>query len=594
MLAVSSDPSVPSTDVKIAPRFIAIACVAVLLTPLARPRHAAAADDTARVQTMIDELASDDPAVRQRATEGLIALGGDARAAVLTATESDDPAIKSQATAVLLQLPWYRGSDSPEVQAVLRDYGSRDADGRQQIIGALLQITAYDALLRLLNEEPSDDVNWAIVSATRLNSDFAAHVRKNLDAISVDPPAAPRLALLGWAWRGKDAKKSDDFYTKVVELESQRPTHDGGEMILVFARLQADALGSGKPEAAAQLLRRQAKRGSSGTIAEMPLAVAVLFAVHADFGPLSGYDDDVRTYAAYAQHPLYLYAQGRLHQRKGEIDRANAAFKDAVARNGDSFDLRWETAEFLASRGWVELAEGELNAALQAAPKELPLERMRAHIGLSSLATQRHDDAAAAEHLDEALKTSQQLQERHLLPDYERLYRTNLEWRRLRIARTAGDAKAINEHLNELVRLSPDNPDIMLDIFPLLQEQGRGAETDDIFGRAYAGAQAKLVANPQNPSEMNNLAWVCARVGRRGDEALKHATAAIALEPDNPAYLDTAAEANFLAGNREEAIRLEKRALDFRPNDRFMLEQLHRFQTSPPKSPATQPAPFTQ
>jgi len=44
--------------------------------------------------------------------------------------------------------------------------------------------------------------------------------------------------------------------------------------------------------------------------------------------------------------------------------------------------------------------------------------------------------------------------------------------------------------------------------------------------------------------------------------------------------MDTAAEANFRVGNIDEAIRLETKGLEGRPNDRFMREQLERFKAA--------------
>jgi predicted Zn-dependent protease len=49
------------------------------------------------------------------------------------------------------------------------------------------------------------------------------------------------------------------------------------------------------------------------------------------------------------------------------------------------------------------------------------------------------------------------------------------------------------------------------------------------------------------------------------------------LVPDSAGYWDTAAEANFAAGNCAQAVRLETRALALKPNDRFMTRQLARF-----------------
>ena len=52
---------------------------------------------------------------------------------------------------------------------------------------------------------------------------------------------------------------------------------------------------------------------------------------------------------------------------------------------------------------------------------------------------------------------------------------------------------------------------------------------------------------------------------------------ALRVQPENYAYLDTAAELNFALGRVEEAVRLEKRALAIKPGDAFMEGQLRRF-----------------
>ena len=51
----------------------------------------------------------------------------------------------------------------------------------------------------------------------------------------------------------------------------------------------------------------------------------------------------------------------------------------------------------------------------------------------------------------------------------------------------------------------------------------------------------------------------------------------MAALPENAAYLDTAAEAHFRNGDAKGAVRMETRALELRPNDAFMQEQLARF-----------------
>jgi predicted Zn-dependent protease len=84
---------------------------------------------------------------------------------------------------------------------------------------------------------------------------------------------------------------------------------------------------------------------------------------------------------------------------------------------------------------------------------------------------------------------------------------------------------------------------------------------------------------------MNDLAWFCSRTGEHAEEASALADRAMALEPENYAYIDTAASAHFAAGDAAEAVRLEKRALLMRPSDVFMQRQLQRFEAAAKEKP---------
>ena len=64
---------------------------------------------------------------------------------------------------------------------------------------------------------------------------------------------------------------------------------------------------------------------------------------------------------------------------------------------------------------------------------------------------------------------------------------------------------------------------------------------------------------------------------QRFTEALELARSAVQETPDNAAFLDTLAEASYRAGLRDDAIKLEQRALELTPDMKFMHEQLARF-----------------
>lgn len=129
------------------------------------------------------------------------------------------------------------------------------------------------------------------------------------------------------------------------------------------------------------------------------------------------------------------------------------------------------------------------------------------------------------------------------------------------------DPTAVKEHLDALLKFKPRHADVALEVVPLLKELGRAEDARKLLDYAYEPLKKQLDADPENPEVMNNLAWLLARCGEKLDEAKRLADRAIALEPQNAAYLDTAAEAHFRVGDKSAAMALEKRALELRPDD---------------------------
>jgi tetratricopeptide (TPR) repeat protein len=61
------------------------------------------------------------------------------------------------------------------------------------------------------------------------------------------------------------------------------------------------------------------------------------------------------------------------------------------------------------------------------------------------------------------------------------------------------------------------------------------------------------------------------------DDALKHSQKAVELEPKAAGYLDTLAEIHFRKGNREKAVELMKKCIEFEPANSYFKKQLVRF-----------------
>ena len=134
----------------------------------------------------------------------------------------------------------------------------------------------------------------------------------------------------------------------------------------------------------------------------------------------------------------------------------------------------------------------------------------------------------------------------------------------------------------------PHNAQLYSDLGDLRYSRERYAAAADAYEQAVA-------LDPGNAQPLNNLAWLYATAPdeqlRRPARALTLARRAAALEPESAHILDTLAEAHFVNGNLEEAIRMSRRALAAAddPGDHYA-QQLERFiqaRDNPPAAAGT-------
>jgi tetratricopeptide (TPR) repeat protein len=162
-------------------------------------------------------------------------------------------------------------------------------------------------------------------------------------------------------------------------------------------------------------------------------------------------------------------------------------------------------------------------------------------------------------------------------------------WRYLRAAAARHDEKEIDRRIEQIMHLRPDDADIAIDAVPILQSRGRTVDANLLFKWAYDPMKRKLDADPENPENLNGLAWLCAKCDRDLEQAKAWAEKAASIMPDNAAILDTLAEVNFHLGHPQESLRLELRASSLQPDDSFMKLQIERFKAAAAKNPATRP-----
>jgi tetratricopeptide (TPR) repeat protein len=139
-----------------------------------------------------------------------------------------------------------------------------------------------------------------------------------------------------------------------------------------------------------------------------------------------------------------------------------------------------------------------------------------------------------------------------------------------------GDAAAWD--IAEACAAQPGDAEFVEEVTKHLDAVGRSAEAERVFAACFARYDRVCREFPRAAAHHNALAWLAARCGRRLDDALLHAEAAVRLDPERAAYVDTLAEVQFRRGDHGRAIALERRAVELEPRNPEFRARLERFE----------------
>lgn len=553
---------------------------------------------------LIAGLASDDASARQAAADRLVSMGDSVRTAVMAATHSGDPQTSSQAQQVLLRLPWYQSDDHPAVKQILKDYTTYktpppNADAvshdtqrmnAADALAGLENFAGFPALIRLVAEDPDQQVRWWIVHDLRTHDDGSHLI--SLRRIDVPADNPPLEALCGLAWLDAGSPNAVPLFQEVFDAEFKQPGDQDPEVGFFVDCLVDCQIEKNKLNDAATLLRRQLSRDGAVDHQGTPKALLRLLTLQANFNSIPGVEDDLKLAAPYSTSGKVEYAVARIDLRLQRPQQAAAARQAAFAASSNSRLARFDAGRFLAENGWNDEAQAEFQAYL-AMPlgddqEDDDASDCNAHFDLAALAVDRGDDLTAAKEkeiaLSLALSQGQPLAvtdaQGRIQPITQDEIRSEIQWHYYHAAEKQGDPAAAANHLKNLENLSPTDEEIATDIVPGLLSQGRDSEAQKFFQDAYAPAKAKLDADPANPGRMNDVAWLEAECRQNLDEALKLSTAAATALPDDSAIVDTEADVNFQLKNYDKAVQLEAKALSLDPSNAFMASQLAKFKAA--------------
>lgn len=131
-----------------------------------------------------------------------------------------------------------------------------------------------------------------------------------------------------------------------------------------------------------------------------------------------------------------------------------------------------------------------------------------------------------------------------------------------------GNAGEAEQDLRSIIDQQPDNAVALNALgYILANQDGRLAEAEDLIGRA-------LALDPKNPAIMDSMGWVLFRQGRV-DEALKYLRAAYENFPD-PEVAAHLGEALWTGGQPAEARKVWRNGLEQNPDDTLIRETMDR------------------
>jgi tetratricopeptide (TPR) repeat protein len=129
----------------------------------------------------------------------------------------------------------------------------------------------------------------------------------------------------------------------------------------------------------------------------------------------------------------------------------------------------------------------------------------------------------------------------------------------------------------------PGNVDVSIDLFALLDRQGRKKEAESLYRETQTLLKNVLADHPRCGWVHNSLAWMSACCRRDLEEGLKNARKAVELSPESAGSIDTLAEVLFQLGKKDEAIAAQKKAIALDPKRLYFRKQLARIEAGDPK-----------
>jgi cellulose synthase operon protein C len=438
------------------------------------------------------------------------------------------------------------------------------------LISALMRRNELDRALKAIDELERKQPDKPLASNLRgrvllARKDVAAARQSFEKSLSIDPaffPAASSLAALDLA-----EKKPEDAKKRFEGMLARDPKN--AQALLALAGLKAGA-GASKEEVAASLRK---------VIETVPDQVAPRLVLIEHFLSMKEFKQAAvaaqEASSKFPERAEVLEALGRAQLASGDLNQATKTFNTLAGLQPQSALPHVRLAEVHMSDQKPDAAVQSLKRALAITPDLLAAQnglirldsnagRIKEALAMAKTVQKQRPNEAIGYVFEGDIEAKRKSWDMAIAAYREGLKKapsTELATKLHGVFRAAGKGAEANKFAASWIKERPN--DVAFEFY-----LGDVA----VVSKDYAVAEAKykrvLQAQPDNPTALNNLAWVSSKLNRDG--ALAYAEKADSLRPNQPAFLDTLAMLQSEAKQHNKAIETQKKALSFRPDDTIL------------------------
>ena len=606
----------------------------LLLVPLASVSQAGESDvSPADITALVEQLGHPLYEERLNAQRRLRDIGLEAFDALRDARRDADPEVSDASRRLLKELTadWTRRDDPPLVRRWLEAYDAGYAGRDVEIIKGLASMPgdpAIPALARLARFEPSEirsaEAARALLAVpertinTRRQQAIIAAVNELAEEYGAGQrPAAQWLALAVQETNTLSPRSSTGGSSTInSSLQDTSPVREWRRQ----AELQHTLLDANSSDTSEEVVATLAWRWLRAALAagDDNQAVAATNALvtlsdDAALGRLAravrwtaeaqrweAVDEVVAKHAERLKGKRGLYVLADAAQRRGDSEQAKRLVDEALAAAPSNGDASVEdvllgpqviVARELQELGRLDWAVAEYRAA---AKSDDPLDG-RAAVAAWRLTDLLYDAgryaeaSAAIEPIVEAIDRSRPLRSEFdnlpqhdtnppLLPSSGDLI-ARQRFSAALAARDEGDLDKQMTFLRKAIAASPSDADVLIAMYRVKDApEAFVAETKRLIDSRRREFERVIWESPEEPDGYNQWAWLVGNTYGDYDKAVRYSRQSLRIAPETAGYLDTLGRCLFSAGKIDEAIEVQRRAVEYEPRMQVLRRQLEEFE----------------